>query len=184
MNLNHTLDAIFSGEPDAFLAIVRDQGPSLRTWLGTQLFHQDEVEDLAQEVFITAYRKLPDFRRGEDFGAWLRGIARNKLLKHYERIRKRESALELFRRESAALLHDELEAAASRTKETHLQALLGCIRKLPERMRKVVRGWLDGTRAAALVEELQLSTANIYQIQHRACELLRGCIEQELAHAD
>ena len=183
-HLDPILDTVLSGQADAFLLIVREHSPALRIWLGTQLFHQDEVEDLAQEVFITAYQKLPDYRRGEDFGAWLRGIARNKLMKHYDRIRRREDALEVFRRETAALLHDELETAASRTRESHLQALLGCIQKLPERMRKVVRGWLDGTRAATLVEELQLSAANIYQIQHRACEVLRGCIEKEIAHAD
>lgn len=184
MNFNQALDTVLSGQANAFLAIVREHSPALRTWLGTQLFHQDEVEDLAQEVFITAYQKLPDFRREDDFGAWLRGIARNKLMKHYDRIRRREDALTLFRRETAALLQDDFEAAASRTRESHLQALLVCIQKLPERTRKIVRAWLDGTRAAAMVEELKMSMANIYQIQHRACEALRVCIEKEVAHAD
>jgi len=58
-------------------------------FLGTG--YRREVEDLAQEVFITAYRKLPDFRRGEDFGAWLRGIARNKRLHHHARARREQA---------------------------------------------------------------------------------------------
>lgn len=183
-DIDRTLDAVLNGQRDAFLGIVREHGPGLRTFLAAQLFQLDEVEDIAQEVFITAYRKLPDFRRGQDFGAWLRGIARNKLMKHYERTARRTDALELFRREAAAILDAELDDAASRTKESHLQALLCCLGKLPERMRKVVRGWLDGTRAAALVEELKLSVANIYQIQHRASDLLRDCVMKEVAHAE
>jgi RNA polymerase sigma-70 factor (ECF subfamily) len=181
---DRALDAVLSGQHDAFLSIVREHGPGLRTFLATQLFQLDEVEDIAQEVFITAYRKLPDFRRGQDFGAWLRGIARNKLMKHYERTARRVDALELFRREAANILHSELDATAARTREAHLQALLNCLGRLPERMRKVVRSWLDGARAAALVEELQLSVANIYQIQHRASDLLRDCVMKEVPHAE
>ena len=184
MNLDQILDAVIGGKPDAFLIIVREQGPSLRIYLGTQLFRQDEVEDLAQEVFITAYKKLHTFRRGEDFGAWLRGIARNKLLKYYERNQRRDDAMAQFRQAAADLLQTDLERAAARTEEAHLQALLGCIQKLPERMRVVVRGWMDGTRAAALVEELKMSVANIYQIQHRASQALRGCIERQITHAE
>jgi RNA polymerase sigma-70 factor (ECF subfamily) len=183
-NIERTLDAVLGGQPDAFLAVVREFGPSLRTYLGTQLFHQDEVEDLTQEVFITAYQRLHTFRREENFGAWLRGISRNKLLKHYEQSRRRNDTMDRFRQEAASLLTAELERKADATKEAHLQALLCCIHKLPERMRKVVRGWLDGTRAAALVEELRLSAANIYQIQHRASELLRDCVTKEVAHAE
>ena len=67
-DLERHLDAILGGQPDAFLEIVREYGPSLRTFLGAQLFHLHDLDDLAQEVFIVAYERLPTFRRGEDFG--------------------------------------------------------------------------------------------------------------------
>ncbi len=181
-DLEKNLDAILGGQPDAFLGIVREYGPSLRTFLGTRLFQQHDLDDLAQEVFIVAYERLPAFRRSEDFGSWLRGIARNKLRHHYERTSRRAGALELFRRDAASLLEADLDTAAASTREAHLGALLGCIGKLPERMRRVVRGWLDREKARNLAREMALSVPNIYQIQHRASALLRDCIEKEFSH--
>jgi RNA polymerase sigma-70 factor (ECF subfamily) len=177
-DLDRHLDTILAGHADAFLGITREYGPSLRTFLCTQLFHPQDVDDLAQEVFIAAYDGLPGFKRGEDFGAWLRGIARNKLRHYYARAARRADALDLFRREAAELLVEAWENAEAQTHESHLQALLGCIGELPERMRRVVRGWLDGERAAALAAEMSLSVSNIYQIQHRASALLRACLEK------
>lgn len=182
-DLQRTIDAVLGGQRDAFLGIMREYGPSMRVFLGTQLFHIEELDDLAQEVFIAAYRGLPTFERDADFGRWLRGIARNKLYHYFERTKRRKSALEIFRSEVSALLDGELERSAACTDESQVQALLQCITKLPERMKVVVRNWLDGQKVAALVDELKLSAANIYQIQHRATQQLRKCIERETTHA-
>lgn len=180
--LDATLDSVLRGQPDAFLVIVRAYGPGLRAYLGSQLFHLDDVDDLAQETFIAAYRSLNTFRRSEDFGAWLRGIARNKLLRFFEQTNRRVTQLESFRRDAGGLLHDELESAASGTQSEQLQAMLSCITKLPDRIRHVVRSLLDGSKAASLAEELKTSTGAIYQLQYRALGMLRECITKELAH--
>jgi RNA polymerase sigma-70 factor (ECF subfamily) len=180
--INSALDHVLRGQPDAFLPLVREYSPGLRAYLTSQLFHLDEVDDLAQETFITAYRSLNRFQRGQDFGAWLRGIARNKLLRFFEQTHCQSSRLERFRHEAAELLHGELDAAASDTKSEQLQAMLSCITKLPERLRHVVRTLLDGGKAAALASELKTSPAAIYQLQYRALGLLRECITREIAH--
>lgn len=180
--LNDALDQVLRGQPDAFMALVHAYGPGLRSWLSSQLFHMDEVDDLAQEAFIAAYRGLHTFQRGQDFGAWLRGIARNKLLRYFEQVNRRASRMEAFRRDAAALLHAELEREAASTHAEQLQAMLGCIAKLPERIRHVVRALLDGRKAAALAEELKTSPGAIYQLQYRALGLLRECVTRELSH--
>lgn len=180
--LNASLDHVLRGQPDAFLTIVRAYGPNLRAYLASQLFHIDDVDDLAQETFIAAYRSLNSFQRGHDFGAWLRGIARNKLLRFFEQTNRRSVQLENFRREAASLLQAELEDTAAVAKSGQLQAMLVCITKLPDRIRHVVRSLLDGSKAAALAEEMRTSTGAIYQLQYRALGLLRDCINQELAN--
>ena len=40
------------------------------------------AEDLAQEVFLRAYRSLGGFDEGRRFGAWLMGIAANRVRDH------------------------------------------------------------------------------------------------------
>jgi RNA polymerase sigma-70 factor (ECF subfamily) len=176
------LEAVLRGSPDAFLVIVRSHGPRLRAFLASQMFHLDDVDDLAQETFIAAYRSLHTFRRNEDFGAWLRGIARHKLLRYFEQTSRRSDLVETFRRDAAALLEEELEASAIQTQSEQLQALLSCIAKLPERMRHVVRSALDGSKSATLAEELKTSAGAVYQLQYRALKTLRECMTREAVH--
>lgn len=180
--LDQTLNAVMRGNPDAFLTVTRAYGPALRAFLASQIFHLDDVDDVAQETMIAAYRSLPTFRRSEDFSAWLRGIARNKLLRYFEQSKRRADALETFRREGSALLEGELEAVASKTRSEQLQTMLTCISKLPERMRQVVRSALDGDKSTSVAESMAASVGAVYQLQYRALQALRECMNREVAH--
>src|SRR6516162_3958490 len=93
------LDEVARGRTDAFGRIVRLYALPLRSYLASQVHHLDDVDDLAQEVFLAALQSLPSFRRGDDFGAWLRGIARNKLLVYFRTQSRRSQALRRFRDE-------------------------------------------------------------------------------------
>ena len=44
--------------------------------------NQSIAEDLCQDVFRIAYEKRSSFLPETNFGAWLRGIARNRLTQH------------------------------------------------------------------------------------------------------
>ena len=46
---------------------------------------RDEVEDLAQDVFLLALRRLPTLREPAAFGGWLAMIARNRATDHHRR---------------------------------------------------------------------------------------------------
>ena len=76
----------------------------------------DVVEDLMQEVLISAWRNLPNFRGDAGLRAWVLGIARHKVEDYYrKRIREAESEDEnTDTRESAidSQIQERLEAAA------------------------------------------------------------------------
>src|SRR5262245_57792649 len=112
-NVEATLDEVARGHTEAFGRIVREFALPLRSYLGSQLYHLDDVDDLAQEVFLAALKNLGAFRRGDDFGAWLRGIARNKLLVHFRTQVRRSQALQRFREQVTALVADDLDKAAA-----------------------------------------------------------------------
>jgi RNA polymerase sigma factor (sigma-70 family) len=72
----------------AFSTLVRrHQGP-LRAWL-RKLLHHDSVlaDDLAQETFIVAYRKLNQYRGEAEFRTWLLKIAYSALLMNQRKYR-------------------------------------------------------------------------------------------------
>ena len=182
MNERSELDAILEevarGRTEAFGWIVRAYALPLRSYLASQLHHLDDVDDLAQEVFLAALGSLPTFRRGDDFGAWLRGIARNKLLVYFRTQARRSRALQRFRDEVTARIGDDLERAAASDRAETIERLLRCIAQLPERLRRVVRAGLDGDKPAELAKALSTSVGMIYNFHYRANQLLRACLQK------
>jgi RNA polymerase sigma-70 factor (ECF subfamily) len=172
------LDEVAQGRTEAFGRIVREYALPLRSYLASQVHHLDDVDDLAQDVFLAALESLPTFRRGDDFGAWLRGIARNKLLVYFRSRSRRSRALQRFRDQVTTLLEDDFEQAARADWTEMIERLLLCISQLPERLRRVVRGGLDGNRPADLAQELSTTVGVIYNLHYRANQLLRACIQK------
>src|SRR5688572_6460221 len=131
--IQQTVDAVARGNADEFVVIYRKYGPIVRAYLATHLFYMDDVDDIAQETFVAAYRSLHNFRPGEDFGAWLRGIAHHRLIRFYSQTSRRTTALERFRQDALELLEGEIGDAAGNARSEELQAMLKCIAKLPDR---------------------------------------------------
>lgn len=178
-DLTNLLDQIERGEADLYLQVVRRYELMLRGYLAGQLYNIAEADDLAQEVFVTAWQDLASFRRGGDFGAWLRGIARNRLLTHFRSQKRRASVVERFQAEVVRIAEQEFEAAAHHDEVGRVERLLHCISLLPKKLRRVVHAGLEGARPTALAEELQTTVPAIYQLHYRANQLLRDCMNKE-----
>jgi RNA polymerase sigma-70 factor (ECF subfamily) len=177
-DVDAALDEVARGRTEAFGRVVRAYALPLRSYLASQVHHLEDVDDLAQEVFLAALESLPTFRRGDDFGAWLRGIARHKLLVYFRAHSRRSKALQRFRDEVTALVGDDLERTAAADRAELIERLLRCITRLPERLRRVVRAGLDGDKPAELADALSTTVGVIYNLHHRANQLLRECIQK------
>src|SRR5262245_52261487 len=172
------LDEVARGRTEAFGRIVRDYALPLRSYLASQVCRLDDVDDLAQEVFLAALGSLATFRRGDDFGAWLRGIARNKLLVYFRSQARRSRALQRFRDEVTARIEDDLERAAAADQAEMIERLLRCVAQLPRRLRRVVRAGLGGDKPAELARALSTTVGMIYNLHYRANRLLRECLQK------
>lgn len=175
------LDEIARGRTEAFGQIVRAYALPLRSYLASQVHHLHDVDDLAQEVFLAALRNLSSYQRGEDFGAWLRGIARNRLFNYFRCTSRRTQAMYRFREEATRLMENDLEMAAASDRTETIECLLRCIARLPEPLRRVVRSGLDGVRPAELAQEMCTTVGAIYNLHYRARQLLRDLLQKELA---
>ena len=183
-NMDEVMDGVARGKKDVFMQVVRAYGMPIRSYLASQIYHFDDVDDVAQEVFITAYKRLHTFRRGEDVGAWLRGIARNKLLNYYRSSSRRHNATDRFRTQVVEIVGDELEDASKGDRAEQIEALMRCIGKLPDRMRRVVHTSLEGGKPQELADEMETSVGAIYNLQYRANQALRECMVKEMARGD
>lgn len=68
------------GDEEAFEALVRRHGPMLLQMATRLLGDRTEAEDAVQEAFVSAWRKLPEFRGESSFGTWMYRIVTNRCM--------------------------------------------------------------------------------------------------------
>ena len=84
------LTLAISGDTHAFSELVRRRQSWLRNLLRRLCRDPALADDLAQQVFLQAWRSLRNLRSADAFGAWLRRLAINTLRAH---VRARKGAL-------------------------------------------------------------------------------------------
>ena len=128
---------------EAFAAFVREHQASLRSFLRGIGVQADSVDDLAQETFMAAYRELDRFDDNEDFGKWLRGIARN-MTRNELRKNARRSCIMNEELTQHLLAKAEVDECEARFEDADLCALRDCLEQLPEKSRSLIAGYDKG----------------------------------------
>jgi RNA polymerase sigma-70 factor (ECF subfamily) len=80
-----------AGDVDAFAALYREQSPRLFALTRRMAGSPEEAEDLLQEIFLQAYRKLDSFKGDASIGTWLYRLAINHCLDY---VRGRRAKME------------------------------------------------------------------------------------------
>lgn len=169
---------------DSFEDLVRQHQAGLRAYVRALGAQEAWVDDLAQEVFLVAYRRLAEFDATADFGCWLRGIARH-LVANERRKQARHSRL--FQHSIAEALADEADALAVGTSETStclLQALSECVQRLPARSRALLEHRYTGSAdAKTLAAVFQISATAVRQSLVRIRAAVRRCLDAKLGES-
>jgi RNA polymerase sigma-70 factor (ECF subfamily) len=71
-----------AGDADAFEELYRQHARRLYSLVVRMIGSAQDAEDLLQEVFLQAYRKLPGFRGESTLGTWLYRLTMNHCLDH------------------------------------------------------------------------------------------------------
>jgi RNA polymerase sigma-70 factor (ECF subfamily) len=79
--------AIQAGDHQAFESLVRRYQRQVANLIYTTMGNRNDVEDIAQEVFLRVYRSLPRYKYGESFFSWIYRITMNFCI---DEIRKRK----------------------------------------------------------------------------------------------
>lgn len=77
------------GNLQAFETLLRLYEQHVFTIIGSFLRRKQDVEDLAQDIFLKAYLAIRRFRPGAPFAPWLRRITVNTCYDHLRKIRRR-----------------------------------------------------------------------------------------------
>ena len=80
----------------AFTALVKLHQGALRAFLFRLCKDYDHADDLAQDTFIAAHRKLSTFSGAGSFKAWLYKIAYHNFLQHQRRASRRGEVVDQY----------------------------------------------------------------------------------------
>lgn len=175
-----TIYRIKDGDHDAYREIVREYGPGIRVYLASRLTEVRAIDDLSQEIFIAAYWNLDRFDIEKDFGLWLRGIARNKLLAFLRKKYRKEQAVEKMRLAIEEQVQHDVDCFNSNEKEV-LARLKSCVGKLPTDLREIVHSrYYTRESVTNLAERLKTTVSAISSKLYRIRKQLRSCVEGEV----
>ncbi|MBC8230013.1 sigma-70 family RNA polymerase sigma factor [bacterium] len=78
MTEDETLIARFrDGDQDAFSKLVNKYKSLIFSYVRRKVGDSDDADDITQDVFVKAYRALPNWQPRASFQTWLYTIARN-----------------------------------------------------------------------------------------------------------
>ena len=139
------------------------------------------AEDIAQQTFLIAYRKIGSLKDPEAFPAWLRGIARLEALTAM-RQRNREFPVEpgVLQQLDEAYRRFE-EQRPTETWEERFQLVEECYQRLPEALQTVCRlHYFEGHKAWEIAENLTVNLTAVLKRLERARYALRDCVRAKL----
>ncbi len=74
----------------ALEVLIQQYQRAILRYCSCQLLDKEVAQEIAQEVFVTAFEKLPGLHQEASITAWLYGIATNKCLEKQRNSRRRE----------------------------------------------------------------------------------------------
>jgi RNA polymerase sigma-70 factor (ECF subfamily) len=166
------------GERTAFVELFRACHREVRIFISAHAPSVDVVDEVLQAAFVTCYEQLGNYQLRGTFLSWLKGIARNTLLKELR-----------DRARYATALHDHLDEVltcrAIRSAESgdetadHIARLRECLARLPAQQRALIdRRYADGVRLDGLAREFDRSenwvAVNLFRIR----KALQVCLER------
>ncbi len=165
-----------SGNTEAFAALVDKYKERIFALVYAKVGQFQDAEDITQDVFLEAYRKLSTLRRWDKFYPWLYSIASNRC-KNFHRARKRRID-SVFFDEQAYDHQADMDAHAEKLRNDQVHEALA---SLPEIHRQVlVLRYMAGMRSKEIARALRVSPNTINQRLLRARTQLRAVLNEEM----
>jgi RNA polymerase sigma-70 factor, ECF subfamily len=151
--------AALEGDRDGFGQLYALYAPLVHGILLARV-PRGEVDDLVQDIFLHAFKKLNTLRDRAAFGPWVAMIARNRAVD--------------FHRRSRDTVEITDEVGGSNTSDTRANEILELIRNLPDAYREtLVLRLVEGMTGPEIAVRTGLTPASVRVNLHRGMKLLR-----------
>ena len=154
----------------AFNLLYERHAPVLLGFLKVRCRSNIQAADIAQETWLRAWQKIPDYFDGSHFRGWLFQIAKNLLRDE-------------FRKKQMTSLSTDMDASDSQDAsqafiyQEEKQQLRDCMNQLDDSRREIVRLRLSGQSHREISEFLQVDYTTVQTRFHRAKQFLEDCVQ-------
>ena len=151
--------AVLQGDREGFSRLYELYAPLVHGILLARV-PRAEVDDLVQDIFLHAFKKLHTLRDAAAFGPWIAMIARNRAVDFYRRSKE------------TVEINDDLRG--SEPHYSRAAEILEVIRSLPEAYREtLVLRLVEGMTGPEIAARTGLTAASVRVNLHRGMKLLR-----------
>ena len=178
---NQLVQRASSGCDEAYATLIAQNVTLVRSILGGYLRDDNEVDEIAQRVFIAAYQSLAEFRGDSKFSSWIVGIARRQVA-NYLRSEKRRRTHET--KAAEVLIANWMEHSVDKRSNGNekLSALTHCLNRLPENARTIVqRFYFQRDPISVIAADSKRSAGAIRNSLMRIRQSLSQCVSGTLA---
>lgn len=170
------------GDAEAFGQLVTRFGAAVRGLCLMRAADPDRADDIAQQVFLTAWRRLPDLEGQAPFWPWLEAITRNHLLNEWRRVQREKGLKQRYT--MAWLAQNEADDPAGEEAQEvaqQVEVLRECLETLPERLQELVKlRYEKGYTSEKIATLLGRSSDAVRQTFVRVRDKLRECVERKM----
>jgi RNA polymerase sigma-70 factor, ECF subfamily len=165
-----------NGDSEAFAELVSQHEGWVRAFLRSRVRRREVADDLAQDVFVTAFKSIGEFKGKASFEIWLRGIAVNHL-RNYIRKKKEDYIGSLSDLEKIIVY----ETGPSSIDVDTLDTLVECVDSLDENSRRQLYDrYVKGKTLREISQQTGTGYSALTMKFHRLRELLADCVREKL----
>jgi len=166
------IHSFINGNTAAFSKLVAKHKEKVRNLVYLTLGDNDNMDDISQDVFISVYKKLGEFRFESKFTTWIYRITVNKC-RDYLRKKKVRSIF--------IPINESIHTHSSRMNSDSIgipQLVRKCISKLPEKLKvPLILRDIDGFSYKEIAVKLECEVGTIKSRIFRARESLKIILE-------
>jgi RNA polymerase sigma-70 factor, ECF subfamily len=165
-----------------FMAQVAQHQARLRASIRALGVRAEAVDDIAQDTFLLAWKKLAEFGSGGDFGLWVAQIARRLIANERRKDARRSRLLEGEVTDVLLLMaSEEDKTVAWSDKADEFAVLRSCLEELPRHAREVIRlRYFENQSPGAIASHLGRPSDAVRQLLLRLRRKLLECVESRL----
>ncbi|MDX1956040.1 MAG: RNA polymerase sigma factor [Chitinophagaceae bacterium] len=182
LNDNELISRVLQGDQAAFGDLVEQYKGYVFTLVLRFIKSREEAEEIAQDIFIKAYRNLADFRRASKFSTWLYTIVNTTCITH---LRKKKLEIHSLDNEHVFERADNIDSGFSANQVEHkskLDMVTRAIKMLSPDDAEVITLFYKAEQSLEEIGQIMGLEPNTVKVRlHRARQRLKEKMEMHFA---